>query len=461
VEGSYAGYGTGGRTKEIVEIPLCANCVVETETDDQQTLVQKALRRIDKSDGGLSRNRWQAMEGAAGRSGQGRTRRATGTISRVVGDAGHPRPYISRLAADGVGDEPGHDGGNYCNVPPDSTIYVSIHDPLGLPAFKPSPTKPIPRWMQPPWMLNLPNQHQPSRAVEPRPCSILNEHFGDVSSASARRVHFAELDTVCPTAPATAPDQYPSSEWRPRENGLSRGQKVIPVHNTSGVAVPRGPNISFVTSPPLMRPSSRVNRPSSRLNSPNPTYGHSLSRSTSPFPIPPRRSSQKSPLPSICGASSCSPSAQSSDRTMPCQRSTSPRAVASESALSRGRAWMRRTPPPQSKEYLDLYQPTQSGSGSGTMAREGSANVRRATASIAIAGRKRGRVVGNWDGPQAQAGAEAVRSQNRDQGGNQEGSNVHGQDSGEIRSSHSGSFKRSSLHADLRRLFGWGGKNEQ
>ncbi|KAK8055885.1 hypothetical protein PG993_001112 [Apiospora rasikravindrae] len=42
------------KAKEILEIPLCANCVVEVEMDslDSKTVVQKALRRTDKMDGG-------------------------------------------------------------------------------------------------------------------------------------------------------------------------------------------------------------------------------------------------------------------------------------------------------------------------------------------------------------------------------------------------------------------------
>ncbi len=35
-----------------------------------------------------------------------------------------------------------------CPAPLASAIYLSIADPLGQPAFKPSRTKPVPRWMQ-------------------------------------------------------------------------------------------------------------------------------------------------------------------------------------------------------------------------------------------------------------------------------------------------------------------------
>lgn len=48
-----------------------------------------------------------------------------------------------------------------------SAIYVSISDPIGQLAFKPSPTKPIPTWMQPKsqnWM--EPESSQPGRTQQ-------------------------------------------------------------------------------------------------------------------------------------------------------------------------------------------------------------------------------------------------------------------------------------------------------
>ncbi|KAK7970308.1 hypothetical protein PG988_009381 [Apiospora saccharicola] len=42
------------KAKEILDVPLCANCVNEVEMDslDRKTVMRKALRRTDKIDGG-------------------------------------------------------------------------------------------------------------------------------------------------------------------------------------------------------------------------------------------------------------------------------------------------------------------------------------------------------------------------------------------------------------------------
>jgi hypothetical protein len=53
--------GCGG--KEVTEVPLCAACVVEVEVDgvtDQNVVVKRGLRRVEKVDGGLTRKRWEA-----------------------------------------------------------------------------------------------------------------------------------------------------------------------------------------------------------------------------------------------------------------------------------------------------------------------------------------------------------------------------------------------------------------
>lgn len=59
------GFGRG-RGREILEIPMCANCVVECENDEEDKLVEKALTRIDLADGGMSRSRWNARKTGGG-----------------------------------------------------------------------------------------------------------------------------------------------------------------------------------------------------------------------------------------------------------------------------------------------------------------------------------------------------------------------------------------------------------
>lgn len=51
-----------GDAREVDQVPLCAHCYVEVEgaSMDPQMVVDKALRRIDDVDGGLTRRRWEA-----------------------------------------------------------------------------------------------------------------------------------------------------------------------------------------------------------------------------------------------------------------------------------------------------------------------------------------------------------------------------------------------------------------
>ncbi|KAJ9149652.1 hypothetical protein NKR19_g5560 [Coniochaeta hoffmannii] len=109
--------GTSGEAKEIDEIPLCAHCYVEVGLEEvgPRTVVNEALRRMDYRDGGLSRKRYE----------DGR---------QVQDDALQPE-RVSSLQDGGIGP-----------APLDATIYISIRDPTA-PAFKPSPTKPLPQWI--------------------------------------------------------------------------------------------------------------------------------------------------------------------------------------------------------------------------------------------------------------------------------------------------------------------------
>ncbi|GJC86590.1 hypothetical protein ColLi_09428 [Colletotrichum liriopes] len=127
--------GTAGKgcMKEVDMPPLCAACYLGTEGED---VLQKGLKRVERADGGLSRARWDAGEARAGQ-----LRRAPASIRSLSRDSSS-----LRQAGDGS-----HDGasGHLVKPPAESTIYVSINDPIGQPAFKPSPTKPIPVWMRP------------------------------------------------------------------------------------------------------------------------------------------------------------------------------------------------------------------------------------------------------------------------------------------------------------------------
>ncbi|KAF2966326.1 hypothetical protein GQX73_g7272 [Xylaria multiplex] len=163
--------------RHIFEVPMCVNCAVACENDDRDALTKRALRRIDVADAGLSRLRWKI---------QGRNEdanRAPGSItarqSLLGGDSSMdlvspspdispaPSPAGSSCSVDerrGKGNGEEGDGTiarlHYrrstdprfaeleCLVPQHAALYVSIFDPINAPAFKPSPAKPLPSWMQ-------------------------------------------------------------------------------------------------------------------------------------------------------------------------------------------------------------------------------------------------------------------------------------------------------------------------
>lgn len=461
-EGDYAGSANSDTANEIEDIPLCANCLIGTKDDDPDTVVQKAIRRIDKTDGGLSRNRHQREAASAIGTRLGTVCRATYRTPELS----EPPPTLlasSGLTTDGVVDRTRDNG--CCMVPLDSTIYINIHDPIGLPAFKPSPTKPVPQWMQPPWMKVLPSQHKPPKAVEPRPRSILDDHFSDVSSASAEHPCPTEPYTVCPTTVQTR-----TRVVSLRERGDLADQEDdagnLLTHNDilalrySPITIPRGPKFSCVTSEPLKRPSSRIIHYNSGTTSSSPTTQDIVPFFfESPYPIPPRSTSVRSleqPNSSTAAQSNEEPTEDYTPvRLNPQDRSPSPQTGVTFHVRSK----MHRTPPPQSREYLDLYKPLQT-----------SANViKTGTASIAVAGRGRVRRIGNWEKKQPLVEISRRDSRSRPSTDivaesslvNQTLNDQTAKNRGSVINVRGDLLKRSSAHGDLWRLFGRGGGYEK
>ncbi|KAK8088679.1 hypothetical protein PG997_003640 [Apiospora hydei] len=337
------------------------------------------------------------------------------------------RPRSKRInAADGAasGGSADSDQGD-CVVPLDSTIYISILDPMGEPAFKPSPTKPIPKWMQ-----RSSPQHRVRRQVEPRPISLLDDHFQDVTSASAKAHAPPETpNTVCPTTPSPPPPRLRTPPRRSNNpyNQTSASKARVPVHEDIphiSVTVPVH-GTSFVTSPPLKRPSSRVVAQTVSEEVPSTYYSHqetpkdqyadlflpsqisrmrgNTSHKTNgpntvvnyQAPPPSRRSQTPSSEPGM-GSSDKDGSPRSTSRSRTSignllHRSSSPLAEAVISGLQRiiSRS---RTPPPQSKEYLDLYRPTTAAGSRSPGARADVLKAAQALASRAGGGR------GGWNG---------------------------------------------------------------
>lgn len=90
---------------------------------------------------------------------------SSGTMPHPATIASHPHPRTPSHSmdfnqSDGARAGPHFQHSGYELLPLDSdptTIYVSLRNPLNEPSFKPSPTKPIPRWMQ---LLRQGNQQQ-------------------------------------------------------------------------------------------------------------------------------------------------------------------------------------------------------------------------------------------------------------------------------------------------------------
>jgi hypothetical protein len=241
---------TMGQAKEIEEIPLCAHCYVEVgaEEMDSRTVVNGALRRMDFSDGGLSRKRYE--DG----------RQAWGDESKSE--------RTQRLQDNAT-----------CPVPLDSRIYVSIRDPTA-PAFKPSPAKPIPRWMA-----TVPTQGDETNDYgleselipdhhSPQPSGAelsLQRRLSSYTPSSDRTVK-PHTRTPEPLRPPTPPNTM---------SGSATAQIVtpepIPVSYTK---IFRYTRAGFIDSESLKRPSSRLDRIREE-------FSHVESRTPSPYLTPP------------------------------------------------------------------------------------------------------------------------------------------------------------------------------
>lgn len=103
---------------EVLEPPLCAVCLVDVEADGlaREQVVARGLRTTAAVDGGITQQRWETKESR---------RRSHSPCAGSLGDVD--------------GDGP----------PAEATIWVNLFDPINYPSFKPSPLKPIPRFMQP------------------------------------------------------------------------------------------------------------------------------------------------------------------------------------------------------------------------------------------------------------------------------------------------------------------------
>ncbi|KAK6950023.1 hypothetical protein Daesc_008346 [Daldinia eschscholtzii] len=413
----------GGGGREISEVPTCANCKVdcEVEREDQRSVVRNALRRVDESDGGLARMRWMRM-------GEQMGRRAVGEIKRVPVAApasvqsptslGRSRwsiqggtrtshdSHASHLPVDGNLSGPGESGDDERDhtSPPDPVIYVSIFDPFNGPSFKPSPTKPIPKWMR--W---LPSQRE--RRSETRPHSILDEYFPPIP-VEQDDFPMSKLPTIYPPSPSPNP-LYSSATPRPLNGSHASQSSEFGKLTKSTITALKGP--SFVLDEPLKRPSSRVAY-STPTSSKAATTEHYVSTSH--------------PAEALLSPRSRTPT---SPRRPVNHRPPSP---LTEQVAAHLRRFARRTPPAQSREFLNTYhhyQPHHQLTNTSTSP----------SPSIAVAGREREKGVA--DGRQVRS----ILGRNRTPSPRGVGQVVT--DAGEVLDARS-MRKKSSLQSEIKRF---------
>ncbi|RGP67775.1 hypothetical protein FLONG3_8394 [Fusarium longipes] len=244
--------GCGG--KEVSEVPLCAAYVVEVEVDgvkEESMIINRALRRVEKVDGGLTRKRWE-----------------TNNNERNSESASARQPPIYRIG-DGLTGNEGTGGNSYSNFrdTSKSVIWVDIFDPINGPSFQPSPLKPIPLFMQRP----ASPIHEPYRRV-----TAIDTHLQ--APPYLRKPHSAPGSVCPPRSPVEntisdrqrqrqrQPSPSPSvlsasrSRVRPRESD-NRPSSEPPKNNIRDnelSEVRHKQAISWVREEPLKRPSSRL-----------------------------------------------------------------------------------------------------------------------------------------------------------------------------------------------------------
>lgn len=251
--------------------------------------------------------------------------------------------------------------GSQCSTSLDSTIYISMSDPLGNPAFKPSPTKPIPRWMQ-----YLPEHREiyrpqetydPSRRSTSAATSLQSNAKSRASSGMSSRV-------VYPSKSAnTPPTLTPRSSSKTPSNSISSpagGDLPDPACAPLDIRPSRQQPVSWVSHEPLKRPSSRL--AIRRVRDPSETEASSAYGTPPEFTV--EETAHRSQL-----ANCRSPSPRWRGALGEYRAPYRPRSPLSVPAVvTRGQKQHQhdavrptvRTPPPLSSEYLEKYQPIRS-----------------------------------------------------------------------------------------------------
>lgn len=300
-----------GRSKgrEIDQTPLCGPCVEEIsrETTKDDHLIPMALRRIDRYDGGMSRRRWEETNRRSTHEDHGHE-----TLSSL---SSHSEPENQ---TSNFGNLAGSERQHIARTP--SPIYVSMHDPVGEPAFRRSRTKPIPKWMQ-----YLPNKNSDDSGCNERPSSVLDDFFSPPDSSVAESDMESSIRSS-PSPPPVPAHIIPARSETPKETeeqSTSTEEVAIPKRSTSPprssstVSEPTRSSPAFITVQ-MSRPLTFIDekpgqRPSSRFQS----GGLSSSRHVRFISPPKTTSSPSMPSGSVSQSKSPSESSESLDRQVP------------------------------------------------------------------------------------------------------------------------------------------------
>ncbi|KAK4169494.1 hypothetical protein QBC43DRAFT_251843, partial [Cladorrhinum sp. PSN259] len=258
----YEDYGEGEKAREIEEVPVCAHCLVDLEGVDEEGMVKRAVRRVEKGggDGGLVRARWDDLQ----------MQKREGMQADVGWQQQQVPVQLYQHQGKGVIDGQGgsKDEGE--------TIYVSLTDPLGEMSFRPSVMKPIPDWMR----------DGGSSTTRVRMPSFTN---------TEARKQEPSITSIAPSIYSNdVEDSRPSFELRQRMSQLSG----VPSVNTQQTQQQRhrrflNRGTSFVSAEPLTLPSSIAQRVAATPAAAEDTLSNTSVYMTPPeYPSPPGSSAR-------------------------------------------------------------------------------------------------------------------------------------------------------------------------
>lgn len=268
------------RGREIDQVPLCKACLVEVEgkegledgnkdgekRDLEKVLVRQGLERIDKVDGGLTRQRWEMREGEKEKEKEREKEK------ELIGDGGKGGLLPLRRGAVDERFKTRDEMASSSGSDEPETIYVNIFDPVGRESFRPTLMKSIPEWMRSGAREHLEPKTESALAVnssydEPR--EQTTDHTSTISTPRPISQGLSETSSTAtviqtppqPTASRAASTRRRSSAISPR--ATSPVPPIDAISRPSSVLGRRTPNLrtgtSFVSEQPLVVPSMSFN----------------------------------------------------------------------------------------------------------------------------------------------------------------------------------------------------------